>query len=65
VRADILQHPSAQVTFDPPATRDWCAEEHVRLDATEAIERLAESLGSYKRLATMVRNLGHIHGEQV
>lgn len=33
------------------------------LDAQEAIERLAGSLGSYKRLLTLVRNIAYVHGE--
>jgi hypothetical protein len=40
-------------------------EQHRTLDAQDAIERLAASLGSYARLARLVRNLAAIHGEDI
>jgi hypothetical protein len=35
------------------------------LDATEVIERLAERLGSYRRVLSVLRTVALIHGEEV
>jgi hypothetical protein len=66
----FLQHPSARVTFDPPSDpRDppvlLTDEQHLTLDAQEAIQRLAANLGSYRRLMTLVRNLATLHGQEL
>lgn len=108
----ILQHPSAPVNFDPPATdcgcviqaehgmckhsypqtklsilsayADNCVKRHElgipllprpklkqklsdaeRLDNYEAIRRLAQRIGSYRLLLTIVRNVAEQDGEIV
>lgn len=74
--AQILQHPKAPVMSDPPPPdpREQAVlpryealtpDQMVVLDAQDAIERLADRLGSYRRLMTVVRNLAAIHGERV
>ena len=64
--AVILKHTSHTVILadprDPPVLPE---DRHDVADAMAAIEILAGRLGSYQRLATIVRNLAILHDEQV
>lgn len=74
-RAPIFQHPSSPVTFDPPAEPVPAAlepnytlptaDEFRVLDASEALRRLASSVGSYRRLAIILRNVASVYGEDI
>ena len=74
--APVFQHPRAPVTFNPPIPDgrhqsvepryEVLTEDQIRLlDASEAVRILAQQLGSYQRLVTIVRNIAAIHGEEV
>lgn len=55
-RAGLPFRPS----FELPSEADWR-----RLEAYEAVRRLAGEVGGYRRLATLVRNLAAMAGEEV
>ena len=66
----ILQHPNAKVIFDPPPSdpreQPVLTDDQIAvLDASEALVRLADSLGTYSRVARILRNVAAIHGEAI
>lgn len=67
--AVILPHRSAPVTFDPPPTSPWFEEltedQIATLDACDVLERLAERVGSFARVARILRTVATIHGEDI
>ncbi len=76
MKAVILQHTSAPVQFDPPPAdpreqavqpryRPQTEDDWKRLEACEAVVRLADSLGSYSRLMSIVKTMAAIYGEKV
>lgn len=69
---DVIHIPAAfqkqrAVTFDAKAHGfDPVDDEAMQaLDAAEALTRLAANLGSYARLARILRNIAYIHGEDL
>lgn len=67
----ILHHPSHRPALHPapvevaPRFEQLTEDQIALLDATDLLERLADRLGSYQRVQSVLRTVAMIHGEAI